>query len=127
MFYKNIVPFLFFLVVELLFLYILNSTTIEGIHVFHRELKITQLSDDTALFLKDSKQVNAAISLVEDFSLASGLKLNKLKCEILCLYNTDASSICNISVKKCQVSHIYICMYEPRGLTTTKNFGLKIK
>lgn len=61
-----VAPFLF-LLVEMLSLYILNSTAIEGICIFHRKLKITQPADDTALFLEDSQLVNAAISLVETF------------------------------------------------------------
>lgn len=93
-------PFLFLLTVETLSIYILNCKNFEGIELFQRELKITQLADDTALFLKDDKQVSPAIALVEEFSGASGLRLNKGKCEILCLYNTDLLSICNISVKK---------------------------
>lgn len=48
--------FLFLLTVETLSIYIFNGNNFE--------LKITQLADDTALFLKDTKQVNSAIALV---------------------------------------------------------------
>lgn len=119
-------PFLFLLSVEMLSLYILNSSTIEGIRIFQRDLRITQLADDTVLFLKDVKQVSKAISLVEDFSRASGLKLNKTKCEILCLYNTDVPSICNIDIKK-SVKYLGIHICRNSVERQQQNFGPKIK
>lgn len=118
--------FLFLLSVEMLSLHILNSPNIEGIRIFQRELKITQLADDTVLFLKDSKQVSNAVSLVEEFSAASGLKLNTLKCEILCLYKTNASSICNISIKKnVKYLGIHICFNSEER--QQQNFEPKVK
>lgn len=57
--------------------------------------------DDTALFLRDKQQIEHALSLVDLFSAASGLKLNKSKCEILCLFQTEDKSLHNIPVKLC--------------------------
>lgn len=119
-------PFLFLLSVETLSIYILNSNNFEGINIFQRELKVMQLADDTALFLKDANQVSSAITLVEEFSGASGLRLNKEKCEILCLYGTDVSSICDISVKK-SVKYLGIHVCHNSEERQQQNFGPKIK
>lgn len=81
-----ITPFLFLLVVEVLSLYVKSSLDIKGISVFEKEIRITQLADDTALFLRDKQYISSAIALVDQFSIASGLELNKSKCEIMCLY-----------------------------------------
>merc|ERR1712035_95850 len=86
--------FLFLIVVELLSLHILNNPVIKGLSIFGKEVRLTHLADDTALFLKDKNQIENAISLIDEFSAASGLKLNKSKCEILCLYETNVKAIC---------------------------------
>ena len=68
------------------------------------------MADDTALFLRDKQQIEHAISLVDLFSAAPGLKLNKSKCEILCLFQTEDKSLHNIPVKNCvKYLGIHIC------------------
>ncbi len=49
--------FLFLLAVELLSLNILQNPTLKGISVFGKEFKMSQLADDTTLFLKDQSQI----------------------------------------------------------------------
>ena len=68
--------FLFLIAVELLSLKILDNDSIKGLTIFQKELKITQLADDTALLLKIKLQVEPALQLINDFSKASGLYLN---------------------------------------------------
>ncbi len=46
-------PFLFLLVVELLSIGIVNNDEIQGLKIFDNVLKISQLADDTTLFLKN--------------------------------------------------------------------------
>ena len=92
-------PFLFILVVELLSLNIVHDTDFKGISIFNREIRISQLADDTTLFLKDKEQLVKAIDLVQQFSLASGLKLNVSKCELLPIHNCDDTFIYNIPIK----------------------------
>lgn len=74
-----------------------NSFT--GIDVFGKELKISQLADDTTIFLKSTEEVSMALSALSKFSDVSGLKLNLKTCEILSLNNTDLTEICGIPVK----------------------------
>lgn len=81
-------PFLFLFVVETLSIDILHNNNLVGINIFNREIRISQLADDTTLFLKDKDQVSPVLTIINAFSDASGLKLNLLKCEIICLYDT---------------------------------------
>jgi len=92
-------PFLFLLATELLCLRINQNETLLGISIFDRELKIAQLADDTTLFLKDKKQLSNALEMIDQFSSASGLKLNISKCEIISIHDIDESSLEGIPVK----------------------------
>ena len=89
-------PFLFLLVTELLALSVIRDLEFKGIHIFDREIK---LADDTILFMQDKDQLSCALTLVEQFSSASGLKLNISKCEILPLHECDDNVMKNIPVK----------------------------
>ena len=44
-------------------------------------IKIIQYADDATLFLKNSFEINEAISSLEQFGKIAGTKLNKGKCE----------------------------------------------
>lgn len=72
-------PFLFLIVVELLAISIIKNPSLHGITLFNREIKISQLADNTTLFLKDNTQIKNAIELVQTVSDASGLQLNITK------------------------------------------------
>lgn len=49
---------------------------IQGIYLAGREIIISQLADDTTVFLKDDSQILIVFDSIEVFSKASGLKLN---------------------------------------------------
>ncbi len=66
---------------------------LEGISVLGREMKISQLADDTTLFLKDESQVSKSLDLIYNCSCASGLKLNVSKCEIMPVHDLNNDSI----------------------------------
>jgi len=119
-------PFLFILVTELLSLSIIHEQSLEGISIFDREIKISQLADDTTLFLKDKSQLTKAINVIEQFSCASGLTLNMSKCDIMTLYKSDDSSIDEISVKE---TVKYLGIYLTKNLTARQqlNFSGRVK
>ncbi len=73
-------PFLFLIVVELLAIIVEKNPNLLGIMLFNREIKISQLADDTTLFLKDKNLIKNAIKLVQTFSDASGLQLTLWLC-----------------------------------------------
>uniref|UniRef100_A0A4W5LQJ3 Reverse transcriptase domain-containing protein n=1 Tax=Hucho hucho TaxID=62062 RepID=A0A4W5LQJ3_9TELE len=83
-------PFLFLLV---------HQSPFEGITFQAREIKISQLADDTSLFLKNVSQARLALDIVKQFSKTSGLALNLSKCEMFVLKGAVNPSGCNISEK----------------------------
>lgn len=48
----------------------------KGINIADRETVISQLADNTTIFLKNARQVPIALHVIEDFSKGSGLVLN---------------------------------------------------
>jgi len=84
-------------------------------------MKISQLADDTALFLENTNQVGKALETIISFSMASGLNLNIHKCEILCLYETMETSI------KDNVKYIGIQISKRISFRQDLNFLPKIK
>lgn len=76
---------LFVLVVEIMAVNIRNDKTITGVMVEGTELKISQLADDTTLFIKDVESVRNLLAFLDKFSKVSGLKLNQSKTEAIWL------------------------------------------
>lgn len=74
-------PLLFTMVAEVLAILIKNSGLI-GFDILARQLIISQLADDTTLFLKNKTQIPLSLQIINNFSKASGLKLNLNKCEL---------------------------------------------
>ena len=61
------------------------NNKIPGIIVEHTEVKISQLADDTTLFLKDLNSVNTLFKFLDYFGTCSGLQLNQSKTEAIWL------------------------------------------
>ena len=79
---------LFLLVAEILAMKIRNEPTLGlkiNINDEEKCIQISQLADDTTLFLKNENAVVKALDIVEDFGNVSGLKLNIRKTEGLWL------------------------------------------
>ena len=79
--------------VELLSLHIRHNPIIKGLSIFGKEIRITQLADDTALFLSDKHQIEYAITLIGLFSAASGLTHVK----------------CNVCIRLKRIFFLYTC------------------
>lgn len=60
-----------------------SNSALEGITIANRHIIISQLADDITVFLRDASQISPAIELIHGFSLASGLKFNLRKCELM--------------------------------------------
>ena len=77
-------PYLFILSAEVLAISIRNNSDIKGISVNDEEIKISQYADDTTLILDGSrKSLLSALKMLDDFSKASGLRLNDKKTEAM--------------------------------------------
>ena len=102
---------LFVLVVETMANKIRSDTSISGICVGKKEIKISQLADDTTLFLRDQNALQNAFRILDNFSTCSGLKLNKSKTEIFYLGNTNHRPTDALTTSK----------FKALGVTFTKN------
>ena len=74
---------LFILVAEILAINVRGNDKIRGITCNNRSFQITQLADDTTLFLADLESAVISISLFQTFESVSGLTLNLDKSEII--------------------------------------------
>uniref|UniRef100_A0A3B3TJU2 Reverse transcriptase domain-containing protein n=1 Tax=Poecilia latipinna TaxID=48699 RepID=A0A3B3TJU2_9TELE len=110
-------PFLFLLPMQILAHFIKNS-----IQIAEREICLSQLADDTTLFLKDCSQINIAIKLVNEFSSASGLKLNLSKCELLPIKTCYETEISGIPVKR-KVKYLGISITKEENQRSVENFN----
>ncbi len=73
---------LFVLVVEIMAIRIRHDKDIQGInYAENKQIKLSQLADDTTLFLKDEKSLQRSLKVIEHFGNSSGLKLNTEKSE----------------------------------------------
>lgn len=94
----------------------------KDITIAENEIIISQLADDTTLFLKDASQVSVATDVIKTFSNASGLCLNISKCELLTLKNCNAPSISNIPVKE-SVTYLGIAINKNKDTRCSLNFN----
>ncbi len=94
---------------------------LKGITVDDTEVVISQLADDTVLFLKDASQVAVALETFEPFSKASGLRLNINKCKLLPVGNCLESLICNITASE-SVNYLGIKIIKDDKIRHPSNF-----
>ena len=72
------------------------NITVEG---DEKTIHISQLADDTTLFLKNKEAIIKALQTVEKFGKCSGLKLNKEKTEGLWLGQGRNRDDCSAGIK----------------------------
>ena len=91
---------LFLLVVEVLAEKIKNSPQISGINIRGTDFVISQLADDTTLFLKDTLSLSHVLTVLSHFEICAGLKLNRGKSEAIMLGHAvkSPSSVCGIKI-----------------------------
>ena len=73
---------LFVLVLKIVFNLIKQKKDIDGPTFFDHTFLYTAYADDTTFFLKDKESVKKVMNVFDTFSIYSGLKPNKSKCEI---------------------------------------------
>ena len=86
-------PYLFILAAEILARAIMNDVNIKGISIDDTEYLLSQLADDTSVFLEENEHsFRSCIELLDKFSKISGLKINYSKTLAITLgidYNLD--------------------------------------
>lgn len=117
-------PYLFLLCAQLLN-YHIKSSNLKGIDVADKKIIISQLADDTALFLRDSTQVPIAIKLLQSFSAASGPHLNINKCELLAIKDCLVQEIGGIPVKE-KETYLGIVICKNEEMRSKVNFDSPI-
>lgn len=85
-------PLIFVLAVEIMSLKIKQDKDIKGITIGSFNTRIKQYADDTTFLLKDTADLKIVIDILEQFSLCSGLTLNKSKSKILHLNKMNAET-----------------------------------
>ena len=68
--------YLFILVVEILAIKVQTSNAIKGITASKKEIKISQLADDTSLFISNTNSIKPVLDTLGQFQNLSGLKAN---------------------------------------------------
>ena len=81
----QISPYLFIIAVELLANGIRNNENIQGIKVGKSEIRISQLADDTTVFVSDFVSIENVLKLIKKFHSISGLRLNVDKTVAKCI------------------------------------------
>lgn len=100
----------------------LRASAIQGINIAEREITLSQLADDTTLFIHNSTQVSLAINILRLFSLASGLHLNIHKCELFSIKNCCLTNIDGIPVKD-KVTYLGIVISKDMKNKCVDNFS----
>lgn len=91
-------PDLFLLPMQIL-ANLIEKSSLKGIAIAGKVISLSQLADDTTLFLQDRDQIDIAIKPLDTFSAASGLKLNLSKCDLLPIKTCNDGQISGIPVK----------------------------
>lgn len=92
-------PLLFIIAAEILACKIRSDDEIKGITIGDEVFTISQLADDTTLFLSDSNSLKHAFTLLDEFSIISGLLLNKGKTQMLHLGHIRLKIPDNMGIK----------------------------
>ena len=109
-----------------------KRTSIKGIFVNNREIKLSQYADDTTLILDGTKEsLIASLKLLDDFYEVSGLKLNDKKTEALWIgvkSGNDGISIPerNLSWPKYKVKALGVWFSTDPEATATLNYNEKL-
>ena len=121
--------YIFILVAELLAISIRANREIEGIALTESEVKISQLADDTSLFISNPASIDPIFKTLKDFSKCSGLKANVEKTKIFNIGSTDFTpqEMNGYSFAKDEIELLGITITIDGRKSVEKNFAPKIR
>ena len=120
---------LFIMVAEVMAAMIRNNKDIKGIECNGEITTISQLADDTTLFLQDENSLKEVLEVIHIFTKASGLKLNKDKTEAFWIGRdcNNHNKPLNIRWSKKSVKCLGIMCNANTDICTEENYNEKIK
>uniref|UniRef100_A0A1A8EWE2 Reverse transcriptase domain-containing protein n=1 Tax=Nothobranchius korthausae TaxID=1143690 RepID=A0A1A8EWE2_9TELE len=113
-------PFLFIIATEMLSIFIKNSD-IAPLNVMGLPVIISQLADDTTIFMKHLTETPKIIEALNMFSQASGLTLNLRKCELMPIHQSDLTEAYNIPIRS---TVKYLGIHISKDLTDRENLNI---
>ena len=119
---------LFLLVVEALADKVRSSDKIQGIDIEGENITISQLADDTTLFLKDTMSIQCALKMLCHFENCAGLKLNKEKSEVIVLGTSIPirDYICGLKITRKPIKTLGVWITKDYVNIPTINFDEKV-
>ena len=120
--------YLFIIAVELLAIKIRDSKNIKGILIDGTEIKISQLADDTTVFLKDIDSVKHLFKAMETFEKLSGLKANKDKTKFYDIGSkeTPKHDTAMITIEKTPIKLLGLTITNDSSVNIEENFQPRI-
>ena len=114
-------PLLFVLAVELLALKIRQEKSIKGIKVVDTFTKIRQYADDTTFLLKDAIDFREVLSRLKEFTVFSGLKINKTKSKAICPGNRNLYGMSLHGIEMCEEIKLLGVYFSSEEITANIN------
>ena len=74
-------PYLFILVLEILFTQVRNDPSVKGFKIGDIEIKLSAFADDTTFFVRSKESLNRLLNIMRKFGEFSSLHANVEKCE----------------------------------------------
>ena len=120
---------LFILAVELLAINLRNNKDIHGFNIGFLSFSITQLADDTTLFLRDIDSLKLALHVLHKFKNISGLKLNRTKTEILQIGKplTSNYTLLDLKWEKEKIYALGTWFYEDYQQTINETYACRLQ
>ena len=74
-------PYLFILVLEILFIQVRNDPSVQSFKIDDIEIKLSAFTDDTTFFVRNKESINRLLNIMRKFGEFSSLHANVEKCE----------------------------------------------
>ena len=103
-----------------------NNKKINGLELFDYKFLYTAYADDTTFFVKNKKLVIEILNTLNEFSIFSGLKPNKSKCEIVGIGSMNGTSM-SVKMALCGMKSINLNFETIKILGTHFSYNKKLE
>ena len=123
---------LFILVAEIMALKVKQNNDIHGIEVHHnnsnekKEFKISQLADDTAIFVNSVHSANVALKEVKRFGIFAGPSLNMMKTKVITI-KPQEESVDELEYSDEPIKYLGIYLSRNNNESEYLNWSLKLE